>query len=317
MPKSLRIYVAGLVTAGALALAITSFVIPVDSHIRLGVLGSEGLDVLAGLAFWTGLTLLASAMPVQMPRGFLVATSIAPIVAAMSVGRPHRGRVGRAHRDDRIPRTLRSSQMVWHAGQPCGTRDPCDRRWARPSDRSVRPDAGRVQYPVLDFAATLLGALLFSVLNVSFTAGVVALRNEPVCRRVVSEDLPVFVGDVRRVGSVGLGHDGRSTGSQGSAGGRRSSSPCPSTSCEARSSRSSRCVTCSRRRSGRLRRRSMPGDPYHGTPQRERPDHLRRHRARDATVEGSRDRGPRVGWAPARRRQDRQYRTPSCSSRTS
>ncbi len=41
MPKSLRIYVAGLVTVGALALAITSFVIPVDDQIRLGVFGSK------------------------------------------------------------------------------------------------------------------------------------------------------------------------------------------------------------------------------------------------------------------------------------
>ena len=40
MPKSLSIYIAGLVTVGALALAITSFVIPVDSHIRLNVFGS-------------------------------------------------------------------------------------------------------------------------------------------------------------------------------------------------------------------------------------------------------------------------------------
>jgi len=71
MPKSLRIYIAGLVTAGALALAITSFVIPVDSHIRLNVFDSETLDVLSGLVFWTGLTLLASALPVRMPRGSL------------------------------------------------------------------------------------------------------------------------------------------------------------------------------------------------------------------------------------------------------
>ncbi len=34
------------------------------------------------------MTLLASALPVQMPRGSLVNTSIAPIVAAMSLGGP-------------------------------------------------------------------------------------------------------------------------------------------------------------------------------------------------------------------------------------
>ena len=88
MPKSLSIYIAGLVTVGALALAITSFVIPVDAHIRLNLLGSQNLDIFGGIAFWTGLALLASAAPVQMPRGLLIATSIAPIVAAMALGGP-------------------------------------------------------------------------------------------------------------------------------------------------------------------------------------------------------------------------------------
>ena len=88
MPKSLSIYITGLVAAGAVALAFTSLVIPIDTHIRLNVFGSEGLDVAAGIAFWTGLTLLASALPVPMPRGFLINTSIAPIVAAMSLGGP-------------------------------------------------------------------------------------------------------------------------------------------------------------------------------------------------------------------------------------
>ena len=90
MPKSLSIYIAGLVTVGALALVITSFVIPVpvDNHIRLNVFESESLDIFGGIVFWTGLTLLASALPVLMPRGSLINTSIAPIVAAMTLGGP-------------------------------------------------------------------------------------------------------------------------------------------------------------------------------------------------------------------------------------
>ena len=78
MSKSLRIYIAGLVTVSALALAITSLVIPVDNHIRLNVFGSETLDVLAGIAFWTGLTLLASAIPVKMPKIKPMPTAISP-----------------------------------------------------------------------------------------------------------------------------------------------------------------------------------------------------------------------------------------------
>ena len=51
MPKSLSIYIAGLVTVGAFALVITSFAIPVDSHIRLSVFESERLDIIGGIAF--------------------------------------------------------------------------------------------------------------------------------------------------------------------------------------------------------------------------------------------------------------------------
>ena len=62
--------------------------IPVDNHIRLNVFASQSVDVLGGIAFWTVVTIVASALPIQMPRGFLVNTSIAPIVAAMALGGP-------------------------------------------------------------------------------------------------------------------------------------------------------------------------------------------------------------------------------------
>ena len=74
MSKSLSIYITGLVTVGALALAFTSFVIPVDHNIRLNVFDSQNVDVPGGIAFWTLVTIVASALPIQMPRGFLVNT---------------------------------------------------------------------------------------------------------------------------------------------------------------------------------------------------------------------------------------------------
>jgi putative nucleotidyltransferase with HDIG domain len=45
----------------------------------------------AGLVYWTVLTLLASAMPVVLPRGTVVSVSAAPIVAAMFLGGPFAG----------------------------------------------------------------------------------------------------------------------------------------------------------------------------------------------------------------------------------
>ena len=41
-----------------------------------------------GIAYWTGLVLLAQAFPVKMPRGTVVSVAIAPILAACAVGGP-------------------------------------------------------------------------------------------------------------------------------------------------------------------------------------------------------------------------------------
>ncbi len=88
MPRSLKIFITGLVAASALVLVATSLVIPVDPRIGLGVAESEAVDIAAGLAFWTLMTLLASAFPVVMPRGSIINTSIATLVAAMTLGGP-------------------------------------------------------------------------------------------------------------------------------------------------------------------------------------------------------------------------------------
>ena len=100
MPRNLKIYIAGVVTLSALALVVATFVFPAESRIALtfavgdipGVTDatvepSQFRSSPASL-FWTLLTLLASALPVQLPRGTHQAVAMAPIVAAMSLGGP-------------------------------------------------------------------------------------------------------------------------------------------------------------------------------------------------------------------------------------
>ena len=41
-----------------------------------------------GLAFWTALTLVASALPVRLPRGTVASVSVAPILATIALGGP-------------------------------------------------------------------------------------------------------------------------------------------------------------------------------------------------------------------------------------
>src|SRR5450759_2548589 len=195
MPKSLSIYIAGLVAVGALALAFTSFVIPVDTHIRLSVFGSESLDVLGGIAVWTGLALLASAVPVQMPRGFLVATSIAPIVAAMSLGGPTAAGwvalIGTSEYRELSGRVPWYGTLANHAGLVIPA---IAGGFTRQAVLAELARAG-ITAPVVDFSSTLAGAAVFFVLNVSIVAVTVALRTNQSARSVMSGDLPTFIGN--------------------------------------------------------------------------------------------------------------------------
>jgi HD domain len=192
MPKSLSIYIAGLVTVGALALAFTSFVIPVDGHIRLNVFESERLDIVGGIAFWTGLTLLASALPVPMPRGFRVDTSIAPIVAAMTLGGPTAAGwvalIGSTEYRELSGRVPWYGTLANHAGIVVPA---IAAGFARQAVLAELTRAG-ITGPGIDFAVTLAGASVYFALNVSLVAVTVALRTNQSARSILSADLPMF-----------------------------------------------------------------------------------------------------------------------------
>jgi hypothetical protein len=163
MPKSLSIYIAGLVTVGALALAITSFVIPVDAQIRLGLFGSEKPRC-PRRHRRSGRGLRFSLLPCQSRCLAAPCRHVdCPDRRRDELGRPNGGRMGRAHRYERIPRTLGSSSLVWDAREPC---------WDSSSQRSsadsyvqavlavLNSGGHRDQRQVLDFASTMFGAFV-------------------------------------------------------------------------------------------------------------------------------------------------------------
>src|SRR6476620_6802847 len=90
--RPLAIYLAGLVGAALIGLLATSLWIPVDPGIAIQVDGDPAsvawLDIAAGLAFWTAVTLIASALPVRVSDGVQVAVSTAPLMAAAVLGGP-------------------------------------------------------------------------------------------------------------------------------------------------------------------------------------------------------------------------------------
>jgi HD-GYP domain-containing protein (c-di-GMP phosphodiesterase class II) len=190
MPRSLKIGITGLVALSALALAVTSLVIPVDSRIGLGWFDDSQVDVLAGIAFWTAMTLLASALPVKMPRGFQVNTSIATLVAAMSLGGPTAAGwvalIGTTELRELTGRVPWYGTLANHAGLVL----PAVIGGVVTS--AIRGGFGPDLPPMVDFAAAMAGAAVFFALNVTFTSITVSLATSQSPRRVLLGDLPTF-----------------------------------------------------------------------------------------------------------------------------
>src|SRR3954468_19756591 len=198
MPRSLKLYVAGVVGVSLVGLALTSFAFSSDPNLIIGMrpeitpvlkpnpsLQATRIDVLSGLAFWTVLTLFAGALPVRMPRGTMVSVAMAPIVAAMALGGPVaagwvaligttevrelRGRIpwyGTAAKHAGVVLPALAGGLLAHAVRSLGAND----------DR------------FLWFVSTMLGAATLFVLNLVVTSIVVALRSDQSVRVVAMGD---------------------------------------------------------------------------------------------------------------------------------
>ena len=200
MPTALRNYVTGLVIASAIALAITSFLFPIRSAIALDLdgQGHSQLDVIAGLLFWTVLALVTSALPVRMPRGILIAVSIAPIVAATNLGGPAAGGwvalVGTTELREIRGRIPWYGTLANHAGIvlpaiACGI-------VLTVFDSYRRGLAG-------DLLATLIGASVYFTLNLGLAAGLAAARTGSGFRDLLSADLGGFAVSLAALAPLG------------------------------------------------------------------------------------------------------------------
>ncbi len=91
MPRNLKLYISGVVAASALALVVTTSTFPPANSIALATDVFGEWSVLAGIVFWTLVSLVAGAMPIQMPRGGNFAVSVAAVMAATILGGPTAG----------------------------------------------------------------------------------------------------------------------------------------------------------------------------------------------------------------------------------
>jgi putative nucleotidyltransferase with HDIG domain len=163
------------------------WVLGIRPEIAIDVSSSSTLDVLAGLAFWTAITLFAGALPVRMPRGTFVSVSIAPVIAAMALGGP--------------------VAAGWVA--LIGTTELREARGDIPWYGTAVNHAGMVLPAILGglvtelfrgvgdtilagFLATMAGATVVFLSNVTLVAVVVALRSNQAVRVVVIGDAKGF-----------------------------------------------------------------------------------------------------------------------------
>src|SRR5688572_18271241 len=108
MPRSLKLYIITVVAFSAVALGVATVLIPPNSLVAIRWQTTSpslptAFELLAGVGFWTAATVLASALPVQMPRGTQAAVSITPIIAALTLGGPALGTTEMRELRGRIP----------------------------------------------------------------------------------------------------------------------------------------------------------------------------------------------------------------------
>src|SRR5688500_18879823 len=203
MSRSLKLYIAGLVSVSAVALVLTSFVFASlpdprdqrvlgmwkDISVPLGI--SPEVDTLAGLLFWTVITLFAGALPVRMPRGTLVTVAIAPIIAAMALGGPVAAGWVAAVGTTEVREIRRKIPFLRTLANHAGIALP-----ALLGALVIEPFRGDFGPTAQSLLTTMVGAAVTFLLNVAATAIVVSLRTNQSARIIAIGDARGFAANL-------------------------------------------------------------------------------------------------------------------------
>jgi putative nucleotidyltransferase with HDIG domain len=199
LSRSLQLYIAGLVGISALLLILTSLYVGVYPSIGIDFDGSgkmSDVEIAFGVAFWVLITLLSSALPVQMPRGMLVAVSIAPVLAAIALGGPAVG--------------------AWVA--LLGTTEMRELRGRIPWYGTAANHAGMVAPTVIaglvfhaigkgdrgfEFLGIMLAAVVLFLLNLLIASGLLAIRTGQPFRQLLVSDPRNFASSLFALAPLG------------------------------------------------------------------------------------------------------------------
>jgi|RhiMethySRZTD1v2_1073278.scaffolds.fasta_scaffold81048_2 putative nucleotidyltransferase with HDIG domain len=177
MPRSLKLLLVGVVAGSAIALVAATLVFGAYGAIALpppeGQVATPGA-ILLGMAFWTVLTVISSALPVQMPRGTQQAVSFAPILAATFLGGPAVGGWVAAIGTTEL-RELRG-RVPWYGTLANHAAAVAPAIGAGIAYEAVLAVGGRSPESVSIFIAAMVGGAVYYGLNEIITSAFVALR---------------------------------------------------------------------------------------------------------------------------------------------
>ena len=186
MPRSLKLYIAGLVALSVFALIATSLAFGADPRIAIefdGVAGASQMEVGAGIAFWCVVSLFASALPVRMPRGMFVAVSTAPILASMTLGGPAVAAWVALIGSTEL-RELRGDIPWYGTVANHGAIVPP----AAAAALVATFIGGGATQPLLELIGTTAGAAVLFLLNLSMVSALLALRTGQPVRQLLLSD---------------------------------------------------------------------------------------------------------------------------------
>ena len=192
MPRTLKLYIAGVVTAGAFALGIATLLFPADPRVAIDLGGrgqAGGFEILLGIGFWTVLTLIASALPVKLPQGTQQAVSMAPVLAALTLGGPAVGGWVAALGSTEM-RELRG-HIPWYGSlaNHAGIALPAVvAGMVRIGLIALAARMGVSSF-VFDFVATMVAAMVFFAMNAILAGALLAIRSGQPIANVVMGDV--------------------------------------------------------------------------------------------------------------------------------
>jgi putative nucleotidyltransferase with HDIG domain len=188
MPRALKLYIAGLVTFAAAAVVVTSLAVSVSPEIGLG--GTGPINLVLGVAFWTIITLIASALPIVLPGGSMVAVSMAPVIVAMNLGGPAAvawvALLGSTEMRELRGRIPWYGTLANHGGIALPA---IAGAWVARFLSVGSPDTGS------DFLATLAGAAVMFSLNLVLASTLASLRTGRSLGSSLLADFPVSSGN--------------------------------------------------------------------------------------------------------------------------